>query len=332
MFFAHKEILLLLPLLLIYVAWYILSHRKEATMRIPSALCYAERVRTLRTELRHAPFVLRTLALAMLIIVLARPQSSGRWQEKETEGINIVLALDISTSMLSEDLSPNRITAAKRVASRFVSNSPNDNIGLSIFAGEAFTQCPLTIDHAALLSLMEKVGCDLPAQGLIDDGTAIGMGLTNAISRLNETDEGSKVVILLTDGSNNSGDISPTTAADIAKAKGVRVYTIGVGTNGTATYPMPLPGGGVQRVQIPVEIDEAVLRQIATTTGGRYYRATSTTELDEIYDDIGKLEKAKIQVKQYERRYELYQPFGLAALLLLLLELLLRILLLRRIP
>ena len=332
MYFAHKELLLLLVLLLPYIAWYVLKRSKEATMRVPTAIGYARRVRTWRTSLVHVPFALRVVTLVFLCIVLAQPQSSGRWQESETEGINIVLAIDISTSMLSEDLSPNRITAAKRVASRFVSNCPNDNIGLSIFAGEAFTQCPLTTDHATLLSLMEAVGCDLPANGLLDDGTAIGMGLVNAIGRLNEVEEGSKVVILLTDGSNNSGDISPATAAEIARTKGVRVYTIGVGTNGTAPYPMPLPGGGTQRVQIPVEIDEGVLRTIANTTDGRYYRATSNAELDAIYDDIDSLEKAKIRVKQYERRYEMYQRFGLVALLALLLELILRVVVLRRMP
>lgn len=332
MFFAHREFLLLLVLLVPYICWYILRRRRDATMRVPSAIGYAKRVNTWRTCLRHVPFVLRVVTLAMLCIVLAQPQSSGRWQESETSGINIVLAIDISTSMLSEDLSPNRITAAKRVASRFVSNCPNDNIGLTIFAGEAFTQCPLTTDHATLLSLMEAVGCEFPAEGLIEDGTAIGMGLVNAISRLSEVEEGSKVVILLTDGSNNRGDISPATAAEIAKTKGVRVYTIGVGTNGTAPYPILLPGGGTQRVQIPVEIDESILRTIANTTDGRYYRATSNEELNAIYDDIGSLEKAKIKVKQYERRYELYQRFGLVAVCALLLELLLRAVVLRRIP
>ena len=234
--------------------------------------------------------------------------------------------------MLAEDLKPNRISAAREVASRFVADCPNDNIGLTVFAAEAFTQCPLTTDHSSLLKMFNGVNCELAMRGLIDDGTAIGMGLANAISRLKESKAKSKVIVLLTDGSNNQGEISPKTAAEIAKLNGIRVYTIGVGTNGTAAYPYPLPGGGVKYVQIPVEIDENTLMEIAEKTNGRYYRATSSKQLAEIYQEIGNLEKTKLLVKQYDKRYEAYGIFALLAVLSLLIELLLQYTILRKIP
>ena len=221
--------------------------------------------------------------------------------------------------------------AAKDVANEFISGRPTDNIGLTIFAGEAFTQCPMTTDHASLLRLLQDTRTDIAARGLIDDGTAVGMGLANAVSRLKDSKSKSKVVILLTDGSNNMGDISPMTAAEIAKSYGIRVYTIGVGTNKVAPYPMPV-AGGVQYVNIPVEIDTQTLRDIAQTTDGNFYRATNNAELKKIYQDIDKLEKSKFNVKHYAKRYEAYQPFALAALLVLLLEILLRITWLKRIP
>ena len=241
------------------------------------------------------------------------------------------LAMDVSTSMLAEDLKPNRIEAAKQVASEFIIGRPNDNIGLSIFAGEAFTQCPMTTDHASLLSLLQNVRTDIAARGLIEDGTAIGMGLANAVSRLKESKAKSKVVILLTDGSNNRGDISPMTAAEIAKSLGIRVYTIGVGTNNVAPYPMPV-AGGVQYVNIPVEIDTKTLSEIAVATEGDFYRATNTKELRNIYKEIDQLEKSKLNVKTFSKRYEAYQPFALVAVIALLLEILLRITIFRRIP
>jgi Ca-activated chloride channel family protein len=234
--------------------------------------------------------------------------------------------------MLAEDLKPNRIEAAKQVASEFISGRPNDNIGLTIFAGESFTQCPMTTDHSSLLSLLQNVRTDIAQRGLIEDGTAIGMGLANAVSRLKDSKAKSRVVILLTDGSNNRGDISPLTAAEIAKSYGIRVYTIGVGTNGTARYPYPMPGGGVQYVNLPVEIDTKTLSSIAASTDGDFYRATNTQELRGIYKEIDKLEKSKLNVKKYSRRYEAYQPFALAAFILLLLEVLFRITIFRRIP
>jgi Ca-activated chloride channel family protein len=247
------------------------------------------------------------------------------------EGIDIMLAMDVSTSMLAEDLKPNRIEAAKDVAAEFISGRPNDNIGLTIFAGEAFTQCPMTTDHASLLNLLQNVRTDIAARGLIQDGTAIGMGLANAISRLKTSKAKSKVVILLTDGSNNMGDISPMTAAQIAKSLGIRVYTIAVGTNKVAPYPMPV-GGTVQYVNIPVDIDTKTLSDIAATTDGNFYRATNTAQLKKIYKDIDQLEKTKLDVKKYSKRYEAYQPFALAAVLCLLLEILLRNTVLRRLP
>ena len=242
-----------------------------------------------------------------------------------------MLAMDVSTSMLAEDLRPNRIEAAKQVASEFIIGRPNDNIGLAIFAGESFTQCPMTTDHASLLNLLQNVRTDIAARGLIEDGTAIGMGLANAVSRLKDSKAKSKVVILLTDGSNNRGDISPSTAAEIAKSLGIRVYTIGVGTDKIAPYPMPV-AGGVQYVNIPVEIDTKTLSEIASITEGDFYRATNTNELRKIYKEIDQLEKSKLNVKTFSKRYEAYQPFALVAVLALLLEILLRVTIFRRIP
>jgi Ca-activated chloride channel family protein len=233
--------------------------------------------------------------------------------------------------MLAEDLKPNRMEAAKKVAAEFIIGRPDDNIGLSIFAGEAFTQCPMTTDHASLLNLLQNVRTDLAARGLIQDGTAIGMGLANAVSRLKDSKAKSKVVILLTDGSNNMGDLSPMTSAEIAKSLGIRVYTVGVGTNKVAPYPMPV-AGGVQYVNIPVEIDTKTLSEIADITDGDFYRATNNEELMEIYKEIDKLEKSKLNVKKFSKRYEAYQPFALAAVIILLLEILFSITIFKKLP
>ena len=275
--------------------------------------------------------VLRCVSYVLIVIAMARPQTHNSWDNRTVEGIDIMLAMDVSTSMLAEDLKPNRIEAAKDVATEFISGRPNDNIGMTIFAGEAFTQCPMTTDHASLLRLLHDTRTDIAARGLIDDGTAVGMGLANAVSRLKDSKAKSKVVILLTDGSNNMGDISPMTAAEIAKSFGIRVYTIGVGTNKVAPYPMPV-AGGVQYVNIPVEIDTQTLRDIAHTTDGNFYRATNNAELKKIYKDIDKLEKSKFNVTHFAKRYEAYQPFALGALIVLLIEILLRLTWLRRIP
>jgi Ca-activated chloride channel family protein len=267
------------------------------------------------------------------VVVLARPRTHNSWGERSVEGIDIMLAMDVSTSMLAMDMSPspNRLEAAKEVAAEFISGRPDDNIGLTIFAGEAFTQCPMTVDHQTLLNLLHNVRTDIAKNGLIEDGTAIGMGLSNAVGRLKDSKAKSKVVILLTDGSNNRGDISPMTAAEIAKSLGIRVYTVGVGSNKVAPYPMPV-AGGVQYVNIPVEIDNETLRGIAAATDGDFYRATNTKELNQIYKEIDQLEKSKLNVKQYSKKYDMFQPFALVAVLALLLELFLRITVFRRIP
>lgn len=330
--FANKEYFLLLLLLIPYVVW-LLTRKKqtEPTIRLSDTYLYQFVRKSWRTYLIPVPTLLRIIAFIFVVIALARPQTSNSWKNKSVEGIDIMLAMDVSTSMLAEDLRPNRIEAAKQVATEFIVSRPDDNIGLTIFAGEAFTQCPMTVDHASLLNLLRGVRTDITQRGLIQDGTAVGMGLANAVTRLKDSKAKSKVIILLTDGSNNMGDISPLTAAEIAKSMGVRVYTIAVGTKGLARYPMPV-AGGIQYVNIPVEIDSETLSQIALTTEGSFYRATNNRELQNIYKEIDKLEKSKLNVKKFSRRYEAFQPFVLVAVLCLLLELLLRITILRRIP
>lgn len=300
-------------------------------MQLSDTHAYQFAPKSWRIRLIHLPMLLRCITFTLIIIVLARPQTHNAWDKKSVEGIDIMLAMDVSTSMLAEDLHPNRIEAAKAVAAEFIAGRPNDNIGLTIFAGEAFTQCPMTTDHASLLNLLQNVRTDIAARGLIQDGTAVGMGLANAVSRLKDSKAKSKVVILLTDGSNNMGDLSPMTSAQIAKSLGIRVYTIGVGTNKVARYPMPV-ADGIQYVNIPVEIDTKTLSDIAATTDGNFYRATNNRELKQIYNDIDKLEKTKMDVKKYSKRYEGYQPFAIAAILCLLLEILLRTIVFRRIP
>ena len=330
--FANKEYLFLLLLIIPYVIWYVMYRKKtEPTMRMSDTFAFRNAPKSWKVMLMPLSPLLRILAFTMIVLVLARPQTQNSWKNKTIEGIDIMLAMDVSTSMLAEDLKPNRIEAAKQVAAEFISGRPNDNIGLSIFAGEAFTQCPMTIDHASLLNLLHNVRTDIAARGLIEDGTAIGMGLANAVSRLKASKAKSKVVILLTDGSNNRGDISPMTAAEIAKSLGIRVYTIGVGTNKVAPYPMPV-AGGVQYVNIPVEIDNQTLSEIAAATDGDFYRATNTKELRKIYQEIDQLEKSKLNVKQFSKKYEAFQPFAIIAVLALLLEILLRITIFRRIP
>lgn len=327
MVFANIEYLYLLLLLIPYIIWYCMKrHKNEASLQIADTSVYATVPKSYKNYLIHLPFALRILTLALIIIVLARPQTTNSWQSSEIEGIDIMLAIDVSTSMLAEDLKPNRLEAAKEVAAEFVNGRPNDNIGITLFAGESFTQCPLTVDHAVLLNFIHGTRC-----GLIEDGTAVGMGIANAVSRLKESKAKSKVVILLTDGTNNRGDISPLTAAEIAKSFGIRVYTIGVGTNGEAPYPYPV-GGTVQYVNMKVEIDEKTLAQIASTTEGNYFRATSNSKLKEVYEEIDKLEKTKLNVKEFSKREEVYRSFALVAFCCFLLELLLRNTILRKIP
>lgn len=329
---ANKEYLLLLLLLIPYLVWYIrFRKRTEATMTLSDTWLLKDAPKTLRQRLSWLPMACRCACLILLVICLCRPQTRNAWDERQVEGIDIMLAMDISTSMLAEDLKPNRIEAAKAVAASFIADRPNDNIGMTIFAGEAFTQCPMTTDHTSLLNLLQGVRTDLASRGLIEDGTAVGMGLANAVTRLKDSKAKSKVVILLTDGSNNAGEISPLTAAEIAKSLGIRVYTIGVGTNKVAPYPMPV-AGGVQYVNIPVEIDTKTLADIASKTDGNFYRATNNKELKRIYHDIDQLERSKLNVKKFSKRYEAFQPFAIGALLALLLEVLLRLTVFRRIP
>ena len=330
--FANKEYFLLLLLLIPYILWYFLYRRhSEPTILMSDTFAYQYAPKSWRIRIINLPMVFRCITYALVVIILARPQTHNAWDKRSVEGIDIMLAMDVSTSMLAEDLRPNRIEAAKSVAAEFIAGRPNDNIGLTIFAGEAFTQCPMTTDHASLLNLLQNVRTDIAASGLIQDGTAVGMGLANAVSRLKNSKAKSKVVILLTDGSNNMGYLSPMTAAQIAKSMGIRVYTIGVGTNKVAPYPMPV-AGGVQYVNMPVEIDTNTLREIAATTDGNFYRATNNAELKKIYKDIDKLEKTRMNVTKFSKKYEAYEPFALAAIICLLLEIVLRTTVLRRIP
>ncbi|MCD8165890.1 MAG: VWA domain-containing protein [Bacteroides sp.] len=327
MIFANIGYLFLLILLIPYIVWYILKHKQsEPTLQVSDTRVYKYAPKSIRIYLLHLPFILRLITFILIILVLARPQTTDKWQNSEVEGIDIMLAIDISTSMLVEDLKPNRLEAAKDVASRFINGRPNDNIGITLFAGESFTQCPLTVDHSVLLNLMQSIQC-----GLVEDGTAIGMGIANAVTRLKDSQAKSKVIILLTDGTNNMGDISPLTAAEIAKSFGIRIYSIGAGTKGTAPYPYRT-AMGVQYVNIEVDIDEETLIQISAATDGEYFRAESTSKLQEVYQEIDKLEKTKLNVKEFSKREEEYKWFALAAFAVLLLELIMRYVVLKRIP
>jgi Ca-activated chloride channel family protein len=328
MVFANPTYLYLLLLLIPMIGWYIYKLSKsQASLQVSSTEVFdAPGTSSWKIWLRHVPFILRTLAIAILIVILARPQSTNSWQNSSTEGIDIVLAMDISTSMLAQDLKPNRLEASKDVASSFINGRPNDNIGLVVFAAESFTQCPLTTDHTVLLNLFKDI-----QPGIIQDGTAIGLGLANAVSRIKDSQAKSKVIILLTDGVNNTGEIAPVTAAEIAKTFGIRVYTIGVGTQGEAPYPFQT-AFGIQYQNVPVEIDEQTLKQMAATTGGQYFRATDNASLKEIYSEIDKMEKTKISVQEYSKKQEEYKNWAILLFVLLLIEILLRNTLLRNIP
>ena len=317
--------LLALPLLLaaLYV-WCELSGRRPH-LRVPTAAPWLQGGGTPLAVLRHLPAVLRTAALCLIIVALARPRSSTEIEKIDSEGIDIVFVMDVSTSMLARDFTPDRISAAKDIAIEFISQRPSDRMGIVVFAGESYTQCPLTTDRATLINLMKEVQTDL-----IEDGTAIGNGLATAVARMMDSEAPSRVVILLTDGVNNSGEVAPQTAAEIAKTYGVRVYTIGVGANGTAPYPVMTPWG-IELQNLPVEIDEELLKGISEATGGRYFRATDNTKLAEIYSEINKMEKARTSVDSFPVFKELFGRFGLAALICLLLELIVS-LLIRRMP
>ena len=318
--FANPKLLWLLLLVPLAIIWYILRHKKqEAAVTFSDLKGMVKLPRTWKAWFRHLLFVLKMVALALLIVALARPQSSSTNSTSNIEGIDIVMAMDVSGSMLARDLKPDRLTAAKQVASDFVKDRPGDRMGLVIFSGETFTQVPLTTDHGVMLNMLAEM-----KNGLIDDGTAIGDGLATAISRLKDSEAVSKVVILLTDGMNNAGSVDPYTAAEIAKLYGIRVYTIGVGTYGTAPYPVQDFFGRTVMQQIKVEIDERLLTTIATSTGGKYFRANNNKKLDEIYQEIDKLERSKIEVTEFRRLHEEFYPLVAWAIVLLLLEFLLR--------
>ena len=328
MYFEYPKLLWLLivpGLLILHYIWLELAGR-HPHLRVSTSVPWLVKKTWFMSVLRHVPFALRIFALAMIIVAIARPRTSEQLEKVDTEGIDIVLAMDVSTSMLARDLTPDRISASKDIAIEFISQRPSDRMGIVVFAGESFTQCPLTTDRATLINLMKEVQTDL-----IEDGTAIGNGLATAIARMKDSDAKSRVVILLTDGVNNRGEISPQMAAEIAKTYGVRVYTIGVGKEGMAPYPVMTPWG-VEVQNVKVEIDEKLLSEIAESTGGRYFRATDNTKLAEIYGEINKMEKARTTVDSFPVYKELFLNYALAALLALLLELLLNWFVIRRLP
>ncbi len=314
----------LLPVLLV-VHWRIRSKRRtDVTISDFGTLTGYKP--SFRQRMGWLPITFRMAALSLIIIALARPQSSSKGTNVTSEGIAIVLAMDISSSMLAEDLRPNRIEAAKKVASEFITGRPNDLIGLVVFSGESFTQCPLTSDHSVLLNLMDGI-----KSGILEDGTALGEGLATAVARIKDSPSKSKVIILLTDGVNNSGSIAPVTAGDIAKTFGIRVYTIGVGRNGNAPYPFKTPFG-IQYQNVEVKIDEAVLRGISAATDGKYFRAVDNNKLRSIYEEIDKMEKTKVEVTEFRRYSEEYLPLVMMALLFFGAEILLRLTLLKSLP
>jgi Ca-activated chloride channel family protein len=325
--FKNPEFFYLLLLLLPMIAWYIWRQKKlGASIQFSSDMGFARIPKSWKYYFRHSVFVLQMLSLSLLIVALARPQSSNSWSNVTTKGIDIVIALDISSSMLAMDFQPNRIEAAKDVATQFISGRTNDRIGLVIFSGESFTQCPLTTDRATVINLFKGI-----ESGMIEDGTAIGNGLATAVARLKDSDAISKVVILLTDGENNRGEIAPVTAAELAKTFGIRVYTVGVGTMGMAPYPLQTPFG-VQVRDMEVKIDEPTLQKIASTTDGKYFRATNNNKLAEIYQEIDKLEKSKIDVKEYSKKQEEYLKYAVFGGLLLMLGMFLKTTIFRNIP
>ena len=327
MFFEYPKLLFLLivPLLLVGRYLYIELKDRRPHLRVSKLDAGTAGGRSVMEIVRHIPFVLRIAALCLLIVAIARPRSSTQVEKVDTEGIDIVFAMDVSTSMLARDFEPDRLSAAKDIAIEFIAQRPSDRMGIVVFAGESYTQCPLTTDRATLINLMKDVQTDL-----IEDGTAIGNGLATAVARMKDSDAKSRVVILLTDGVNNMGEIDPGMATEIAKTYGIRVYTIGVGANGTAPYPVQTPWG-IEMRKMPVEIDEPLLKSIADGTGGRYFRATDNTKLSEIYAEIGQMEKTRTSVDSFPVYKDLFKNYALAALACLLLELLLSAFL-RRLP
>ena len=316
--FYNPDFLYALSLVLLLWIWYYFRQREQAAQLQISSLKGITQ-NSWKAKGRHLLFLFRSIALAILIIAFARPQSTLSWEDMTTEGIDIVISMDISGSMLAQDLKPDRLEASKNVAMNFISGRPNDRIGLVIFSGESFTQCPLTTDHQVLQNLFANV-----KSGMVEDGTAIGMGLATAVNRLKESEAMSKVIILLTDGVNNQGSVAPLTAAKIAQKFGIRVYTIGVGTKGYAPYPFKTPFGTTVYQDVEVQIDEETLQNIASVTNGQYFRATSNKALESIYREIDQLERSKIDVKEYHKKKEEFFPLALLALTLLIIEFALR--------
>ncbi len=327
MFFEYPKLLFLLAIPLLLVARYLYLELKEKKphLRVSSVTPWKEGGRSVLGIVRHLPFVLRIAALSLIIVAIARPRSKSEMERIDTEGIDIVLAMDVSTSMLARDFKPDRLSAAKDISIEFIAQRPTDRMGIVVFAGESYTQCPLTTDRATLINLMKEVQTDL-----IEDGTAIGNGLATAVARMKDSDAKSRVIILLTDGVNNRGEVDPSMAAEIAKTYGIRVYTIGVGREGEAPYPVMTPWGpDVQNMK--VEIDEPLLKQIAAETGGKYFRADDNTKLAEIYSEIGKMEKTRTTVDSFPIYKDLFPRYAVWILVCLLLEVLIRALL-RRLP
>lgn len=325
--FANPAFLFGLIIIIPMIVWYILKDGQSySSIQISSLRAFKTTPLSYKHILRHIEFGIRILAIVLLIVALARPQSTNNWEDTSTEGIDIILALDISGSMLARDFEPDRFEASKNVAIEFISGRQNDRIGLVVFSGESFTQCPLTNDHAVLINLVQDI-----KQGLIDDGTAIGVGLANSINRLKDSKAISKVIILLTDGVNNMGSIDPITAANIAGKFGIRVYTVGVGRNGYAPYPVQTIFG-IQYQNMEVQIDEETLKGIAQLTNGKYFRATNNTKLIEIYKEIDRLEKSKIEVKKFSNKNDEFLPLAVAAIIMLLISLILKYSVLKTIP
>jgi len=325
--FAYPYFLYFLLVIPLLILWYWFKYKKNnADIQVSTTESFENTPKSIRQYLFHGLFVLRILAIALLIIALARPQTSTSRKDITIEGIDIVMALDVSGSMLAQDLRPDRLEAAKDVAIDFILGRPNDRVGLVIFSGETFTQCPLTTDHAVIKNLFKDV-----KSGMIEDGTAIGDGLATAVNRLKDSKAISKVIILLTDGVNNMGSLDPLSAAEIAKIYGIRIYTIGVGTIGMAPYPVQTPFG-LKYQDMEVNIDEDLLRQVAVMTNGKYFRATSNRKLKEIYNEIDKLEKSKIDVTEFRKKKEEFLPFALWACIFLIFELIFRNTVFRTLP
>jgi Ca-activated chloride channel homolog len=325
--FAYPWVLYFLAIIPLMIAWYLFRGMKvQSSVKYSSLNIFKDVPSTIREKLRHIPFAVRLIAIGLLIVALARPQSFTSGENVTSEGIDIAMVLDISGSMLAEDFKPNRLEAAKNVIDNFVEGRTTDRIGLVVFSREAFTQCPLTIDYNVLRNLLLDI-----RSGMIQDGTAIGNAIANGVNRLKESDAKSKIIILLTDGVNNAGEVDPISAAEIAKAFGIRIYTIGVGTRGEAPYPVQTPFG-TRYQMVPVEIDEPMLTKIANITGGEYFRATNNRALEEIYNKIDKLEKTKIEITSYKNASEKYYSWLWGGLILLIVELGLSRTILRKLP